>query len=1078
MVTKRNHLLTDSVREIWKTRNRFFSILVLTALAVAFFAGLRTAAPDMEYTADRYYDRTHLMDGYVLSTMGLTEEDLTALSQGAGVDQVEGIWALDATAKDAVVTVRSMPQRLNLLEVQEGRLPERAEECVTESMLLADLGLSIGDTITLAPDPDQADSLLRTTYTIVGVVDSPLYVGVERGSSTLGSGALDAFVYIPGENFNMEVYTQAYLTFQGLAALESYSDAYDQQLDQALEGLEGLAEERAALRDAEIRGEAQDTIDQAQAELDEARAQADQELGDAWKALEDARAELDQGWQDYENGKTTLEESVAQAQKKLEDTSAQLNQSQAEVDAGKSSYNAGLKEYQTALAAYEEQKQALDAQQAQLDEGWAAYQGALDALSGSEGTPEYQQAMAQLEAQRAQLEAAQFQLDEGYGQLAEGKGQLNQTQATLDATAQQLQSAQQAIDSGWSAYNQGVAQLEEQRTQGQQELEQARVKLEQGEADYQAGYDEYQAGKAEAEEQLADGEAELAQARADLDALEPCTWYVLGRDTNVGIVSYSQDAQRVGNLANVFPIIFFLVAALACLTTMTRMVEEQRTQIGGLKAMGFSRWAISQKYLGYALGASLLGGLVGLLIGCTLFPSVIANAFRIMYALPPLEFKFQPLVCGIAVLAAVACTTGAALAACGSTLVDSPANLLRPKAPKAGKRVLLERIDVIWKHLSFTRKVTVRNLFRYKRRFWMTVIGIGGCTALIVTGIGLHDSIYAVLDHQFDEITQYDALVGTKESATAEQLDAVSQWLDDNTHVAGSLCIHQESAECSTDGPAQMITLFAVERQEDLEPFLTLRHRNDHSQVHMADDGVVITEKLSELLGVQVGDTITLDADSRVEAKVVDITENYVQHYIYVTAAGYETLFGQQANPNAFLVSYAPGVGQAESDQVSEHLMTMEAVTSYSYIATFRDTLVQSMDAINYAVIIVIVSAAILAFVVLYNLTNINITERMRELATLKVLGFYDREVSAYVYRENIFLTLFGIALGLVLGRYLHSWLVLTVEVDRVMFGRTAPAYAYLAAAALTVVFSALVNLVAHFHLKKVDMVESLKSVE
>ena len=1068
---RRNRLTTDAVREIRFTFSRFLSILVLSALAVAFLAGLRTTAPDMEYTADNYYDRTHMMDGYVISTLGLTQEDLDALAQEAGIQEVEGGMSLDATARDAIVSVRSLPETLNLLEVTEGRLPQAADECVTESLLMVELGLEVGDTLELTLDEDNADSLTRTTYTVVGVVNSPLYVGSDRGSSSLGGGTVDAFLYVSGENFNLDYYTEAYFTLDGLAALDSYSQEYEDRLEDYLDGLDGLADQRAQLRYDTLVADAQAEIADGEAQLADAR----QELADAEAELADARAELDDGWSSYYDGVDTLDREIADARQTLAQALADLQDGEAELADGQSQYDDGLAQYRQGLADYEDNLAALDEQQAALDEGYAQYEAALAPYVG---TPYYDAMVEQLAPQKAQLDAAQAQLDEGYAQLEAGKAQLDASKAVLDETAQTLADARAELDDGWSEYNDGLATLNQEEADGRAELADALTELEDGESEYADGLAEYEDARADAESEIADGEAELADARQALADLDGCEWYVLGRTTNSGFAGYSQDAERVGNLANVFPVIFFLVAALACLTTMTRMVEDQRTEIGALKAMGFSRLSISKKYIGYAFWASLLGGLVGLAVGCTLVPAVIANAFQIMYNVPSLEFKLQPAVCVIAVLAAVACTTGAALWACLSTLIDTPANLMRPKAPKAGKRVFLEYIKPVWKRLSFTWKVTMRNLFRYQRRFWMTVIGIGGCTALIVTGFGLHDSIFAILDKQFDEISLYDATASlTDEGSQAPE--EVLAYLDQSPAVDRALLCYQSAADVSASGAAYSAYLLAVDDPAQLDQFLDLGHRLDGGPVDFTDGGVVITEKLAELLEVSVGDTVTLDnGDDRVEAAVTDIVENYVYHYVYLTDGCYEALFGQPPEDNTVLVAYADGIGQAQSDQVSADLMAMDQVASYSYIATIRDSFTDSMNAINYAVVIIILAAAALAFVVLYNLTNINITERTRELATLKVLGFYDRETTAYVYRENVFLTLFGIVLGLVLGRFLHAWMVVTVEVDLVMFGRTAPLYAYLLAAALTVVFSVVVNIAAHFRLKKVDMVESLKTVE
>ena len=1120
MVTARrkNHLNTDAIREIRGTMNRYLSILVLAALAVAFLSGLRTAAPDMQFTADNYYDRTNLMDGYVLSTLGLTDGDLSALAGAEGIEAVEGCRDLDAVAVDRIVSVRSMPEKLNLLEVKEGRLPEAPDECVTEGLLLVKLGLQVGDTLELTLEEDNEGDLVNTSYTIVGKVTSPLYVGLDRGATSLGSGSVDAFVYVPGENFTFDHYTCAYFTGEGLASLDTYGDEYEDRIDALTDSLDPLAEERAQARYDELVGDAQDELDDAWAEFEDAKADAEQELDDAWRELQDARAELDDGWAEYHDGEDTLERETADAQRELNDALAGLRQGERDLADGRvkyqdgladyedglaryndglAQYNGGLAEYNDGLAQYQEAAAPLEEQKAKLDEGWAQYHAAL---AQYEGTPQYDMAAAQMAAQKAQLDAAQAQIDAGYAQLAPVKAELDSAKAELDSVKAELDSAKAELDDGraaldsslgelnqaeidirdgWAEYNRGVRELNDARIEGRQELDDALKELNDGEKEYADGLEEYEDGRKEAEEEIADAQKKLDDAQAELDDVEECEWYVLSRFTNAGIVGYSQDSGRVSNLANVFPVIFFLVAALACLTTMTRMVEEQRTQIGALKAMGFSRLSISKKYIGYAFSASLAGGILGLALGCTLIPLVIANAFNIMYAIPTLEFKPQLGLYFGAVLAAVACTTGAALWACLSTLMATPASLMRPRAPKAGKRVFLEYIRPVWRRLTFTWKVTMRNLFRYQRRFWMTVIGIGGCTALIVTGFGIHESIFSILNQQFDHVFLYDATLGLDKHAGADKLAQVEDYLDQSPWVEDYLLTSSSVLEASSGGPVQNVYLFAVEDQERFGQFIHLGHRLDDGEISLPDDGVVLTEKLSELLEVSIGDAITLDDDgTRVEARVADIAENYVSHYVYMSDSCYRALFGQEPERNEMLLRYAGGAGEAESDAVSADLMALDGVDSYSYIATLRDNFTESMEAIDYAVVIIITAAAALAFVVLYNLTNINITERVRELATLKVLGFFDREVTAYVYRENLFLTLFGIVLGLVMGRFLHAWVVLTVEVEMVMFGRTAPPYAYWLAAALTVVFSAAVNIAAHFKLKKVDMVESLKTVE
>ncbi|MBE5971325.1 MAG: FtsX-like permease family protein [Lachnoclostridium sp.] len=1197
---RKNRLLTDALREVWNTRSRFFSILILSALAVAFLSGIKITAPDMQYTADKFYDMQNVMDGYVLSTLGLVEDDIEALKQVDGILDVEGGYTLDAKALDGVVIVRSIPERMNLLDVLDGRLPERTDECVTEENLLIQLGLQVGDRLPFVVSEDNEDSLETFEYTIVGTVKSPLYMGPDRGTSSLGTGSVDGFVYIPRESFTLDYYTVAFFTADDLIDLNTYSDEYDDRIDALVDSMETFADERAVLRKENLIADAQAEIDDAWAELNDVKADVEEELADAWQELQDGRQELDDGWVEYYDGIQELEDSVLEANQEIADAEVELADALVELnDAeqkladgrkdlddgwkdyedgvaeyydgyqeyldGKSEYEDGLKEYQDGLKEIKKGKKELAAAKTTLNEKEAeftqgkeqfdqvagaiwmiasasncGYQSPDDLIAGAvagdplaamvidqslaylpfipmdsgmvvesylglqegrkqldQGWKEYHSGQEELEDGSDELASAKFQLEDAKEELADaeeeladGKEALDQALTTLLEAEEELKIGREDLDHGWKEYYDGLEELADARVTLKEEVEDAEkeladalVELNDGEKEYADGLEEYEDGKQEAAEEIADAEVKLADAQAELDDIDDCEWYVLSRKTNVGIASYGQDSQRISNLADVFPIIFFLVAALACLTTMTRMVEEQRTQIGSMKALGFSYLAISVKYIGYAFAASLIGGLLGLQAG-KLIPLVIANAFNIMYVMPPVEFMFQPDVSITAVLAAVVCTTGAALWACGSTLAATPAALMRPKAPRAGKRVFLEHIGPLWRSLNFTWKVTMRNLLRYKRRFWMTVIGIGGCTALIVTGFGLHNSIFEILDKQFDEILLYDVSVGLEEEIDEDARLDIYQYLDEIPEIDRWLACHNEMVDSSGEAAVENgVNVFAVNHMEELEHFVDMRHRLSSEEVIFPEEGVVITEKLSELLDIQIGGMITLDGDRRVDVPVADIVENYTQHYVYMTKEYYEQVFQTEADDNVILFAYTDGSQEtfsedAVSQEISTTMMEMEGVATFSRVASLRETFTESMVSIDYAVVIVIVAAAVLAFVVLYNLTNINITERTRELATLKVLGFYDGETSAYVYRENIFLTIFGIMMGLVMGRFLHSWLILTVEVNQVMFGRTAPTYAYVYAAILTVLFSAIVNVAAHFKLKKVDMVESLKTVE
>ena len=1300
MKLRHNRIITDALREIRNTFSRFLSLLVLSALAVCFLAGLRATAPDMKKSADLYFDQQNLMDLHVLSTLGLTDKDAEALAQQPGVAAVERAYTVDAvvhlTDNDYIVKVLSFTEDpgINAPRLVEGRLPQNARECLVEPLLLEETGLQLGDTLTLdTGGGDYADALRTEAFTIVGTADSPLYVGTDRGTSSLGTGKVSAFVLLPLSAFSMETYTDFYLLAEGAESLLCYDDAYTDRIDSLTDSLEAFADQRARLRGEEVIGEANEQLAEAEQELADAQAEAEQELSDAWAELADARAELDDGWAEYHDGVRELQDQVAEAEQEiadgqtelddalveLNDNEQKLTDARAELDDGwqeyydgrrdyedgldeyedgYAQYEDGLEQYEDGLAEYRAGQRRLSSALDQLNDGEAQYsagksqfdqfaqqlwtaaiqaglaggypsvdallsaaaggnaeagnvlaavmagiheqlntqirelEATLSGLNGElekatqavaalpgqitaleeqisqaeeagaseeelaalraslaelnnnlstaresipqltagisqaqsglanlqaqvaqipadgaaviasyqtllasrreldDGWDEYYDGMAQLRAAKRELDDAKAVLDETEEELADGWTELEDARRQLEDAYQELQDGEQELsdgraelDDGWQDYYDGLQELEDARqtlaeetADAQAELSDARAELNDGETAYTDGLAEYEDGKAEAEDKIADARKELEQARRDIEDIEECEWYLLGRNTNTGYVSYSMDADRMGNLASVFPLIFFLVAALVCLTTMTRMVEEQRVTIGGLKALGYSKGIIAVKYVGYGFLASTVGALLGLAVGLTLLPWIICNAWNIIYTLGPIQYGLEPVTSAVACLAAIGTVTLSALGACFSTLAAVPAQLMRPKAPPAGKRVLLERLPFLWRRLSFNYKITIRNLFRYQRRFWMTVIGIGGCAALIVTAFGLRGSIFDIMDTQFEEIYGYTAPIGLVDKVTPGELREVTQALDEDPLAEGWLVCCSASMTAETDAYTVDCTVQVFPDQASMAPFIHLRHRTDDEPVTLSDDGVVLTEKLASLLDVQPGDTITLDGDSRVEVRVADVTEHYIQHYVYMTDAYYETVFGTEPRQNLVLADYP--VADPAAEDLERELVGLDGVTSLTRMEDTREIYGSSLESVDYAVILIIVCAAALAFVVLYNLTNINITERMRELATLKVLGFYDGELSAYIYRENVILTGFGVAMGMVMGKLLHQWLILTVEIDMLMFGRQLSLSSYAYAVVLTVLFSLLVNLAAHRKLKKLDMVESLKTVE
>ncbi len=1213
----KNAMQKDFWREIQHTRSRFFSIMILVALSVAFLSGLKATAPDMKRTGDDYLDSLHLADIQVLSTLGLTDNDITSLRAQDKVEDAEGEYVIDAFASsdslDAVVKVLSLTGRgINEVLLRDGRMPERADECVVEENMLSLMNIAIGDRITLTPGDDLSDALAQDTYTVVGTVRSPVYLAVERGTSTLGSGTVKAYLYLPREAFTLDYYTAAYVRVSGAAEMTAFYSDYDDYIDAVIDELEPFGDARAQLRHDDLVDEATEKLDDAQKELDDAKAEADEKLGDAQKELSDARRKLDDGWKDYYDG-----------QQELKDARAELDDAKIELDDGEMQYLNGMEEYEDALDEYEKGRaeyedglaqyedgvkelesgekelaagrrqlesgerqleelaktvtdalaaagspyggapeklledlgrgdsaaiaatdaalggmraqiaeaqaglKRLDAGIAQLDAGIAeidarleelnaypeeavadqkalllaqretltaeraGYQQQRDAIAAQlpdeesiaqlnsisasslaaskreldDGWDEYYAGEAELDAGRKELRDAKMELDDA-------KAQLDDAPAQLADAKKELSDARKKLDDGWKDYYDGEAQYAD----GVKELSDAYTELTDGERDYRKGLREYADGKAEADEKIADAQEKITDARRKVADIDSCEWYIFSRSYNPGYTGFGQDADRMANLASVLPIIFFLVAALVCLTTMTRMVEEQRVQIGALKALGYSRLAISWKYIGYGLLPSLVGGVLGLVIGYILFPKMIFTAYQIMYQMPDIELHAYTDISLFSVLAAVACTTVATLWACLATLRETPASLMRPRTPKAGKRVFLEYIKPLWRRMSFIHKVTARNLFRYQKRFWMTVIGIGGCTALIIAGFGMRSSLLFTMSRQYDELFHYSAQVTLANNALPEERAAVEDFLAGDSRVVNYIPCAASSATVVT--PSYSTTAYVeVMASDEIGKVVDLFDYKSGDPITMGDEGVYIDQKLSELLKVSVGDTFFLDGDVRGDVTVAGIYEHYTGHFIYMTPGYYENALHADGEPNAYLLNFTSDDTDT-CNAIFEKLLDMSGVATTSRMRDTQDTYMHSMERVDFVVVIIILAAAALAMVVLFNLSNINITERQRELATIKLLGFYDGEVSAYVYRENIVLTVFGILMGCFMGHWLHIYLVRSTEIDLMMFGRQTAPSAYVYAAILTALFSLLVNVLAHFKMKKIDMVESLKSAE
>ena len=1041
---KKRALRKDFYMEIRRSMGRFLSIFFIVAIGCAFFSGIRASEPDMRYSGDAYFDRKNMMDIEVISTLGLTEDDLDAIRNVDGVSAAEGGYSSDMLFTEGdnkvVVHVMSLLPSMNQVQLEEGELPEADDECALDVDYLKESSLEIGDKITLisGTDDDISDTLKNDTYTITGAVSSPEYISFQRGSTTIGNGSVTTFIAVPEESFALDVYTEIYVQSDGAKDLTAFTDAYDSRVDETEDRLEAIREDREKARYDEIMDEAQTELDDARAELADAekeledgRAEAEKELADARRELEDGQAEVDSGRQE-----------LADARAQLESSRQQLTDSQAQIDQGQKELNDNI-----------------DAMNAQIDELNAAKQQYNDLAASGADDPV---TMATLSAM--------------YEEIQSGEAALAQAKAQIESAKSELASGQQQINDGW----QQIAEGEQEIADGEAELENAQQEIDDGWEEYYEGEKEAQEEIADGEQKIADAKEELADAEAELADLEEPEWFIYDRSNLPDYTGYGENADRMRAIGQVFPAIFFLVAALISLTTMTRMVEEQRTQIGTFKALGYERHSIAGKYLGYALLATVSGSVLGILFGEKVFPYIIITAYGIMYQhmheiMLPYNIQY-----GLgAAAAALASTLLATLLACYKELREQAAELMRPPAPKQGQRVLLERVRFIWKRLNFSWKASVRNLVRYKKRLFMTVFGIGGCMALMLVGFGLKDSIFAIVDIQYDEIQLYDGNIILEDDITDEEKERLIAELEKDELMTGAAEGLLTQVSVGSGEEWHDVYLDVPEDVDRFPEFVTLQDRMTDAVYTLDDSGAILTEKMATELDVEPGDTITIRDDDLgdLEVKVQAVCENYMGHYLYMTPGYYEEVYGSAPDYNCIFYKTADRITE-EAERIGEEALAVPGALSVSYTTDLKEQVDNMLGALDSVIAVLIISAGMLAFVVLYNLNNISITERQRELATLKVLGFYNNEVTMYVYRENILLTFLGALFGIVLGKILHRFIIVTVEIESVMFGRNIDLSSFVYAFLLTLLFSLLVNGAMYFKLKKIDMVESLKSVE
>lgn len=1074
--------LKDIFREIKISLGRFLSILCIVAIGVAFFAGIKASAPDMKNSADTYFDKYNVQDIQVYSTIGLTKKDVADIKKIKGVKSVQPSFSMDTLSQidstQMVIKVISygIDQKMNKIRVVEGRMPERENECLVEASSATNKlygTFHIGDTIKLQSGTDEAlsKSLKHTKYKIVGTCYNPNYLSYEKGSSNIGSGTVNSFIYIQNTNVLKDYYTEVDVCVKGAKDLDCYSDEYFDVVDPVLKKIKKISNKQIDARiqsyqselDAK-KQEATDKFKDAENQFNDAQNKIDSGLSEIQSnelKLQNSKDQINQGWNEYYanlqllDNIPTLQNAIAQieeSEKKLPELLSQKEQvenglqqinAEGDLNTKRTLIQNAIDFIDIALKKLENYPDSSDAEtiRIKLNEKKELLQGQLSLIDQAIAKK------AELEAILPQIQSGIEQIQAGVAKKAELQSQLNQ----LLNAKNELNNAYVSLINGQAQYEDGVSKIEDAKNELNKSIEQLTL------------------SKAEFNIQKHDALRELSDAQLEIDKMEG-KWIVLDRNSHYSYRDYGACADRMDGIAKVFPVFFFLVAALVCMTTMTRMVDEQRNEMGTLKALGYSKLQIASKYIIYALIASILGSILGCSLGMYLFPTVIFNAWNTLYNIDQIKFLFQPGLILLASGSVTGITLLATLYSIYSELIEMPSQLMRPKAAKAGKKILLERISFIWKRLSFLQKVTARNIFRYKKRFFMTIIGIAGCSALLVAGFGINNSISDIVNQQYNVIYHYDATVSAKTSEITSQIKSLKGVKDvyEEDHLAVTTKI--ENKDIST-------TVHIISNDKKFKDFCTLF--NGNKEFDLDDSSVLISQKMATKLNKKAGDTIKIkDANNKViKAKIKGVFTNYVGHHIYASESLYKSWNTSAKTTHIYLIKSKKTTKKFERN-LGNKIMNIDGVQSVTFYSSLQKNFKDMIKSISYIVVVLVISAACLAFVVLYNLSNVNISERKREIATIKVLGFTRKEVDAYINRETILLTILGSLIGLGIGIGLHHLIMNLAEMDDIMFGRTINSISYVISFVMTIGFSAIINLFMHKKLNNIQMVESLKAVE
>ena len=1155
---RKNVMAKNLSQSILNSITRYIAIMLIIALGAAMFVGLRATKGDMIQTGQEYMDEQNMFDLRLMNSYGWTEENVAQIAAIDGVVDAEGsiyadvLASLDGLTNEAVFKVYTLPERINMPYLTGGRMPEAPNECLVDGAQFGEECLGKKFILSSRNEDDTMESFTEHTFTIVGYVSSPLYFDMSRGTTTLGSGTVTAYMYVMPEAMDVDYYSEICITIPG--DYEVYTEEYHDAMDEMADYIKPLLEPIAYGRYKSVMAEAEESYQEGYVEyMDglneylEGRDEAMQQLEDARQELIDGQAEIDENHLLLEDalvqiadgqktinenamviikGREELAKAKSDAYAQISSANTQLLENRklvtsnlrtvedalAQLDSGLAMLNDGIRQLEDGLEQMAMMEMLLDTMLGVLDIGVDTARSTLEQAKASglvdpETIAEMEQRLEDLETQRddyqqqyddlvenqeiysAQLEELYAQRDELVPQreeVAAAKRELDDALVAIDNGVLELQSSQAMmenefavaeaeLESGQMELDLAQIELNEKKQEvedGLEELKKAQQQIYDGWEEYRKGRDQAMRELAEAELQLLEGRVELTEARETIDAFKEPDIYALGRNTNVSYLSLDSNSDIVEGVSAVFPVFFLLIAALVCITTMNRMVEEERTQIGTLKALGYSNAAIIGKYLAYAGSAAILGCGVGVLVGSQIFPLIIWEAYNIILNIRPnITLLIDVPLCTIVVAAYTTVTLAVTTYCCRSLLREVPAELIRPKAPTSGKKIFLEYLP-FWKRFSFLNKVMLRNIFRYRQRLLMMMVGIGGCTALLLTGFGIRDSIVDIVNYQYQEVTLYDMEVRFSEGV--DEKDRENFETEIGRYVDGIVYAHQSSVELDFGGQTRDILMISA--GPEFENYVDFH--SGKTPVSMPGPGeALLTVGMAEKLGVQAGDTVTVrDPDlNSLTLTISAIYDNNVYNYIIV---GPETIEAQWGEYPEMQMAYVTVKDTQDVHYASTKITGYDGVMSVSVSEDLAEQVNSMLGALDLVVITVVICSGLLAVTVLYNLTNINITERIREIATIKVLGFNAVESAAYVFKENLLLSAMGAFVGLFFGRWLLEFVMSQIKVDMVWMQARLLPMSYVWAIGLTLLSAVVVDFVLYFKLDKINMAEALKSVE